>query len=732
MNFLKSLSIRDKLRAIVIIISGAVLLLTCTGLGIFGVVSIRTSLVSERSVLAKIIAERIKAPMLSSDKILTTEILSALKSDPTILSVHIYDKSGKIFAEYFQNEKVGNKKLSFSEKLSFSSAESRFENNALLILQPIISDNKEIAGMLVIQSDLSKINNFIRRYIGMVVLIGGFSVILLFFLLSKFQGMASKPILDLAYSAKAFSEKADYSARLPYHGEDELDILIEIFNNMLDQIMFRDTALNNSVKRAEESLLEARRMAEETNRTNVELENEINVRKRAEAQLRESEEKYRNLIDFAPEGIFITGIKGELLSFNSAAIKIFKYDDPNLFSQISAIDFYQDPVKDRYDLVHKLLSDGHIENYEVKFKDKDGVTFTASLSSRLIQYEGKTCIQSVIRDITHIKRMEESLRDYAENLEDMVAEKTLELRISNQELSSTITTLEETREQLAFKAHQAGMAELAVSVLHNIGNAINSINVRIYHHEDRLNNGEIPALEKIYTLLQSEVGSSLRLEPTSERVKPTDRKEKLLKYFGNIISSFKEDRQMLKADCEFIKKGLDHLMEIISLQQKYAGVRGTETLEDISEILKDSVEMLMDSIQKRGITVESDLTHGLNVLVNRNKMLQIFINIIKNAYEAIEMADPLNEKKIRLITSVEKEDGKEYVQIVIADTGVGISSEAKEKVFRFNYSTKERGTGFGLHDAANYINARNGTVTLQSKGIDEGAQIIIRLPIAKQ
>ncbi len=715
MKFLESLSIKDKLRAIVMIISGAVLLFTCTSLGIFGVVSIRSSLVSERSASAKIIAERIKAPMLSSDKILTTEILSALKSDPAILSAHIFDPDGKLFTEYavgssLRLEPTNRLRVSKTSKFFTVKAGSRFENNALLIFQPIISDNKEIAGMLVIQSDLSKIKSFIRCYIGMIILIGGFSFILLLFLLSRFQYMISKPILDLAYAAKSFSEKADYSARLPYQGEDELDILIEIFNNMLDQIMFRDTALIKSVKRAEESLMEARRMAEETNRTNVELENEINERKRAEAQLRESEEKYRNLIDFAPEGIFITGIKGELLSFNSAAIKIFKYDDPNLFSQISAIDFYQDPVKDRYDLVHKLLSDGHIENYEVKFKDKNGITFIASLSSRLIQYEGKTCIQSIIRDISHIKRMEESLRDYAENLEEMVEEKTLELRMANQELSDAITNLEETREQLAFKAHQAGMAELAVSVLHNIGNAINSINVRIYHHEDRLNNGEIPALEKIHTLLQSD----------DKIFTDSDRKEKLLKYFGTIISSFKEDRQMLKADCEFIKKGLDHLMEIISLQQKYAGVQGTETLEDVSEILKDSIEMLMDSIQKRGITVESDLTPGLNVLVNRNKMLQIFINIIKNAYEAIEMADPLNEKKIRLITSVEKEDGKEYVQIVIADTGVGISSEARERVFRFNYSTKERGTGFGLHDAANYINARNGTVTLQSKGIDEG------------
>jgi len=108
------------------------------------------------------------------------------------------------------------------------------------------------------------------------------------------------------------------------------------------------------------------------------------------------------------------------------------------------------------------------------------------------------------------------------------------------------------------------------------------------------------------------------------------------------------------------------------------------------------------SNQKRKIRLEFDLTPSSPVLVNRNKLIQIFINIIKNAYEAIDAASPENEGKISIAKSLEKKEETEYVEIMISDTDVGVPAEAAEKVFRFSYSTKERGSGFGLHDAANY------------------------------
>ncbi|MBF0495214.1 MAG: PAS domain S-box protein, partial [Deltaproteobacteria bacterium] len=434
---------------------------------------------------------------------------------------------------------------------------------------------------------------------------------------------------------------------------------------------------------------------------------------------------YRNLFTFAPVGIAITTIGGKMLSFNDSFMKIFKYDNKEMVYQLRARDFYRNASADRTEMLNKLMIEGQLEDYQEELFDSTGKGFPASLSLRVIQYEGQTCVQSIIRDITEIKKLQSALMDYAENLEMMVHRKTKELKATNEELSAVITSLEETRQQLAVSAHQAGMAELAVSILHNIGNAVNSINVRLSRLDGNLSGRDITSLEKIHNLMQTE-----EMIPAQSPVQ-ADRRGKLLKYFDATIASFKENYQRMRGDHEFMKRGLDHVIETISLQQKYAGIRGSETPENLNDLLRDALDMLMDSIKKRGIEIELNQTSVPQVMVNRNKMVQILINIIKNSYEAIEQTGRTNDHKINLSTTVEKENGRGYVQVVIADTGIGGTPEVLVKAFRFNFSTKGRGSGFGLHDAANYINAQNGSLNMFSEGPGQGTRVVIRLPIPK-
>ncbi|MBF0476706.1 MAG: PAS domain S-box protein, partial [Deltaproteobacteria bacterium] len=452
---------------------------------------------------------------------------------------------------------------------------------------------------------------------------------------------------------------------------------------------------------------------------------DITARKQAEVMLKESEEKYRNLFTFAPVGIAITTIGGRVLSYNDAFLKMFKYDDKDLSAGMNARDFYRNSGTGRMEMLNKLMAEGQLENYQEELFDSTGKGFPASLSLRVIQYEGQTCIQSIIRDITEIKKLESALMDYAENLEMMVDRKTRELKAANEDLSAVIMSLEETREKLAVSAHQAGMAELAVSILHNIGNAINSINVRLSRLDGNLSGRDIISLEKIHNLLQTE-----EMIPAQSPAQ-ADRRGKLIKYFDATIASFKENYHRMRGDHEFMKRGLDHVIETISLQQKYAGIRGSETPENLNDLLRDALDMLMDSIKKRGIAIEFQQNPVPQVMINRNRMVQILINIIKNSYEAIDQTGRTTDHKINLSTTVENEDGRRYVQIVIADTGVGGTPDVMIKAFRFNFSTKGRGSGFGLHDAANYINAQNGSINMFSEGPGQGTRMVIRLPIPK-
>ncbi len=709
------------------LISASALLLTCTAIAFYEIVNFRHGLSEELSVLAKIVAGRSASALLFEDDDAAGEILDALSAKRAVISAYIFQLNGNVFAEYHRNANSRNTALPQIPMLS--SEEKRFESGELIIIHPIFLQDENI-GTVFLRADMEDMHTLLRGFISVTIAVLLLSSLIVFSLLSKLQEMISKPILDLADAAKAFSENRSLSFRVKKQSNDELGLLVDAFNGMLAHIIQGDAALNESLRRSEAAALEARHLAEETRRAYRELENEMNERARAEARLRESEEKYRNLFSFAPDGILITDTEGQIIDFNDIAMKMMSYDDRKRFSQLSAEHFYLNPDKDRSDFLDALKKRGYIENSDIVFKDRWGNPIFTSVSARLIVYEGKTCIQSIVRDIGRIKKMEAELRNYAENLEEMVAEKTRELKITNEELSAVIERLEETREQLSLSAHRAGMAEIAVSVLHNIGNAMTSVNVRIYQLEERLQKSDIASLEKIYVLLQSE-DAAFQKSGGAETGPDTARREKLLQYFNAVIASLRENGDLMLADCAFIKKGLDHIMEIISLQQKYAGIRGFETREDVNELLKDSMEMMKDSLQKRNIHLEFDLIPSAPVFVNRNKLIQVFINIIKNAYEAIDAAPPENTKKISIATLLEKKEETAYIQIIISDTGIGVPPDAADKVFRFNYSTKERGTGFGLHDAANYITAQDGMIRLHSEGIGKGASIIIWLPLYK-
>jgi signal transduction histidine kinase len=234
---------------------------------------------------------------------------------------------------------------------------------------------------------------------------------------------------------------------------------------------------------------------------------------------------------------------------------------------------------------------------------------------------------------------------------------------------------------------------------------------------------EISALKKIHDLLADDEEMDLR------QAMAENRHRKLSDYFATTIELIKKKNTILGKHLVFLQKGLAHIMEIITLQQRYAGLRGFETRVNVNELIKDAEEMLADSIKKRGIRMEYELSNIPHMMLDKNKMVQNFINLIKNAYEAIDMAPDDIDKRIRVATGVVTIKDRNHLQVVISDTGVGLAKELKEKVFQFNFSTKGRQTGFGLHDAANYIKAHGGDIDLISPGPGKGTQVVIHIPV---
>ncbi|MBW1764150.1 MAG: PAS domain S-box protein, partial [Deltaproteobacteria bacterium] len=153
------------------------------------------------------------------------------------------------------------------------------------------------------------------------------------------------------------------------------------------------------------------------------LERELHECRQSEALIRESKIKHRILFESAPDGILITSLDGKILNFNDTFSKMFRFENSEVLYELNVKDLMENPEQDLTKMMNKYRDEGLFRNFMLNFKDRQGKTVPSSVSLNLIQYEGNLCIQAIIRDITIIKKLEEELRDNAENLEKMVNEK---------------------------------------------------------------------------------------------------------------------------------------------------------------------------------------------------------------------------------------------------------------------------------------------------------------------
>ena len=311
------------------------------------------------------------------------------------------------------------------------------------------------------------------------------------------------------------------------------------------------------------------------------------------------------------------------------------------------------------------------------------------------------------RMTSNLRLARQQLDDYSHSLEEKVKERTRELKEAQAELLS--------------QAREAGMAEMAIGVLHNIGNAITPAKVDV-------------------TILLNELQSSSFVKNLPAALAPFQRlvlatqdleeaeKARLSRILEILPKGIEEERRKLYDCLDRIRGKHEHIEEIVRLQMRYAHFEEQQEKVDLNLVIEDALKMLAETIQKRGVRIETSLGDIAPVRLEHTRLMQVIVNIIKNSYEAIA-AGPgsIGQGVIQVFTL---QHGQQVV-LSIKDNGVGFSGAEAEKMFRFGYSTKERGTGFGLHASANYLIAKDGTIKAHSPGLGKGAEITISLPVAE-
>ena len=349
---------------------------------------------------------------------------------------------------------------------------------------------------------------------------------------------------------------------------------------------------------------------------------------------------------------------------------------------------------------------------------RDGVEKVAGgdLTQKILFGKMIACSEftSLSRSFNHmtekLRQSKQQLDEYSRSLEEKVDERTSELR--------------EAQADLVSQAHEAGMAEMAVGVLHNIGNAITPVKVTISLMSERLRNSP----------LRTKIGEGLAKFPEalhSAQDLTEQEKEQLVRITKLIPGAVNEELDRVIADVESLREKNLYIEEIIRLQMHYARLHGATESVDVIRVAQDALKMLKDLFGRYHIEVETFFEQVPKVQLEESKLLQILLNLIKNGCESM-FGNKEGEKKITIKTTFQDDSDVPKVIVSIKDTGCGFIQEDSKQMFTFGYSTKERGSGFGLHSCANYLIANKGTIDAWSKGPGQGAEFVVGLPVGTQ
>src|SRR5262249_20578134 len=145
-----------------------------------------------------------------------------------------------------------------------------------------------------------------------------------------------------------------------------------------------------------------------------------------------------------------------------------------------------------------------------------------------------------------------------------------------------------------------------------------------------------------------------------------------------------------------LAKNVDHIKDIVSMQQSYAKVSGVTEIVKVTDLIEDALRMNASALMRQDVQFIREYDEHLpEITIDKHKVLQILVNLIRNAENACDEAGSSDK---RLTARVANGNGR--VRIALADNGIGIPPENLVRIFNHGFTTKKDGHGFGLHSGA--------------------------------
>ncbi|WP_224245601.1 trifunctional serine/threonine-protein kinase/ATP-binding protein/sensor histidine kinase [Hyalangium gracile] len=303
-----------------------------------------------------------------------------------------------------------------------------------------------------------------------------------------------------------------------------------------------------------------------------------------------------------------------------------------------------------------------------------------------------------------VRRAEEALRRANDELERRVEARTHELKQAQVQLVDT--------------ARAAGMAEIASNVLHNVGNVLTSAVINLEQMRRAVGSSHAGKVTQVSALLaqhQSDLADFLSHDPRGSRL------TEYLTALGEVLT---REQAVLREDLEAMASHIEHIRSIVQVQQTYAKTSLMLDECDLSQLIEDALRLQNVSLRRHGVMVKLELTPVPLVRVDKHKVLQILINLLSNAKQAMD-ALPQEQRHLKVRLSVEGT----MARLQVIDSGIGIIPEVRAKLFTHGFTTRKDGHGFGLHSSALAAKLLGGKLQIDSDGPGRGATATLELPL---
>jgi PAS domain S-box-containing protein len=497
---------------------------------------------------------------------------------------------------------------------------------------------------------------------------------------------------------------------------------------------------------------------------------DITERKKFERELKESEEKFRNLFERVQHGLYISTKEGRFVDCNQAMWGVLGYQDKEEFLRIDiARDLYVKP-EDRKTFQGLVEKEGFVKDFELEWKKKNGEKITVSLTAHAKKNEKDEIIgyEGIKIDISDRKRMEKELKEANDFLINLIESSVDGIIVTD--MKGNILIFNKGAENILGYKSEEVVGKMNIRSIYPPGVAkevMEKLKSSDYGGVGKLTSFPIAHRRKDGELIEGDLSASLIYDENGKEIASVgifkDLRERLrierelremqqallqsekLAAMGRLTSQIAHElnnpiygimntlellkteippenkrRRILELSLSEIRRLAEMLRNMLSFSKPEEEKRRPVK---INELVEGILLVMEKQMKESNIKVETYFDETLpEVMASTNQMRQVMLNLLKNAKEAMPKGGSLTVR-----TSLE--DHK--VMVAIQDTGVGIPEELRDKIFEAFFTTKQKvkGVGLGLSVCYGIIKDHGGEIRVESE-VDKGTTFTILLPMS--